>query len=178
VADIVPAVAIDMTEPDAATGECRHIRNWHQLRAEGFLEKDERIDDPFRAPAPGLLVDEIAACGIAAAVARQNDARRKDEPALAMFQNKMRGNVRAEGANNGKGRQYRIKRALEADQIVAVENASGIGDVDQRPGESKADLREQPIGVGKRRISRGQAAVAKHHHADAFAKLLQSPLIE
>src|SRR5258706_66573 len=47
---IVPAVAVDMAEPEAAARQRRHVGDRHQFRAEGFLEEGEWIDDPFGAP--------------------------------------------------------------------------------------------------------------------------------
>ncbi|MGZ5845469.1 MAG: hypothetical protein ACXWJL_10765, partial [Xanthobacteraceae bacterium] len=175
---VVPAVAVDMAEPDAATRKRGHVGNRHGLHAERLLEEREWIDDPFGAAGARLFVDEIAIRGIAAAAAGDHDTAREHQIAFAMLQHEMRRYVGAERPDDRKRRQHRIERTLEADQRVAVQNAGAVGQIDQAAAEAETDLREQSIGVRERRVPRWQPAVAEDDGANALADLLASPEIE
>ncbi len=130
--DVVPAVAVDVAEPDAAPRQRRHVGDRHRLDAERLLEEGERIDDPLGAPGSGLLVDEISVRRVAAPVAGQHHAAGQELIALAVLQDQMRGHVGAEGPDDRKRRQHRIERALEADERIAMQDAGAVGEVDHR----------------------------------------------
>ena len=147
---VVPAVAIDMAEPRAAARQRRHIGYRHALGAERLLEEHEWVDDPLGASGSGLLVDEISVGDVAAAVRRQRHARGEHQAALAMLQDQVRGHVGPEGPDDRERRQHRIERPLEADELVAMQDAGTVGDVDQRAAQAEADLGEQPVGVRER----------------------------
>ena len=167
-----------MAEPRAAARQRRHVGDRHLLCAERLLKEGERIDDPLGAPGYGLLVDEISVGDEAAAARGQRHARGEHQASLAMLQDQVGGHVGSECPHDREGRQHRIERALEADELVAMEDAGAVGDVDQLAAEAEADLGEQPVGVRERRVPGGRPAVAQHHHANAPPDLLLPPAIE
>jgi hypothetical protein len=95
-----------------------------------------------------------------------------------MLQDQVRGHVRPEGSDDRERRQHRIERALEADELVAVQDASTVGDVDQPAAQAEADLGEQPVRVCKRRGAGRQPAIAEDDHVNAAPDLLLRPAIE
>ena len=84
----------------------------------------------------------------------------------------------AEGADDRERRQHRIERALVADQLVALQDAGAVREVDAGAAQAEADLGEQLVGVGERRRGGRQAAVADHHHAGAACHRALRPGVE
>ena len=75
--NVVPAIAVDMTEIHAPPKQRCDVRHWKAIIAECQLEEQERIDDPAHPVGRFVIVDRETIGDVAAAGTGHDQCRRR-----------------------------------------------------------------------------------------------------